>query len=237
MKDVSKETMVQLVTFIYTGEVSVPPETMTEFLKTAEALKIKGLAGGYSHSQLLKSVREQPVQAKSSKGVQFQSSQINRNRAEHSSESQSTIDTPTTSHQQVKQEQHDDEQFSDGISLSSERSNAYGMDNDSIDSIDRHNDDNAGDDDENQTTNTESNEPMAKRAKPNEGISSHGSLYQSIMVLIYFILCFQKFVKRLTMWLRTFRKVKRALNICIMAVTNSFPIKFQVNQQNNVGIA
>lgn len=41
MKDVSKETMVQLVTFIYTGEVNVPPESMTEFLKTAEALKIK----------------------------------------------------------------------------------------------------------------------------------------------------------------------------------------------------
>lgn len=85
MKDVAKEVMLQLVTFIYTGEVNVPPKSLTEFLKMAESLKIKVLAGG-DYSQLLNPVREQPthptpIDANSNR-AQFQSSQINRNRTE-----------------------------------------------------------------------------------------------------------------------------------------------------------
>lgn len=44
LKDISRQTMENLITFMYTGEVNVPPESLTEFLQTADALKIKGLA-------------------------------------------------------------------------------------------------------------------------------------------------------------------------------------------------
>lgn len=150
---------------------------MTEFIKTAEALKIKGLAGS-DYSQLLNSVREQATHPTSvdanREGFQFQSSQINRNRAEALSRTQS-IDTPTTSHQQQVKEEPDDEQLTDANSSSSKKSNAYGMDNDFIDSMDRQNDDDVDVCDVNngnQTANSESNEPIAKRAKQYEGMKS-----------------------------------------------------------------
>lgn len=47
MKDVSKQTLEQLITFIYCGEVNVGKENVTEFLRTAKELKIKGFSDGY----------------------------------------------------------------------------------------------------------------------------------------------------------------------------------------------
>lgn len=49
MKDVSKQTLEDLITFIYYGEVNVEHGNLDEFQKTAAALKIKGLA---SHSNI-----------------------------------------------------------------------------------------------------------------------------------------------------------------------------------------
>lgn len=46
MKDVSKQTIEDLITFIYCGEVKVAQENVDDFLQTAAALKIKGLADG-----------------------------------------------------------------------------------------------------------------------------------------------------------------------------------------------
>lgn len=46
MTDVSKQTVENLITFIYCGEVKVPQENVDDFLKTAKALDIKGLADG-----------------------------------------------------------------------------------------------------------------------------------------------------------------------------------------------
>lgn len=44
MKDVSKQTLERLITFIYCGEVNVGQGNVTEFLHMANELKIKGLA-------------------------------------------------------------------------------------------------------------------------------------------------------------------------------------------------
>lgn len=43
MKDVSYVAMRDLLTFMYQGEVQVNQEQLTTFIKTAEALQIKGL--------------------------------------------------------------------------------------------------------------------------------------------------------------------------------------------------
>lgn len=43
MKDVSYTAMNDLLTFMYQGEVQVNQEQLTMFIKTAEALQIKGL--------------------------------------------------------------------------------------------------------------------------------------------------------------------------------------------------
>lgn len=43
MKDVSKQALENLITFIYCGEVKVYQENFEEFLNTAKALEIKGL--------------------------------------------------------------------------------------------------------------------------------------------------------------------------------------------------
>lgn len=44
MTDVSKQTIEDLITFIYCGKVKVPQANVDDFLKTAKAMKIKGLA-------------------------------------------------------------------------------------------------------------------------------------------------------------------------------------------------
>ncbi|XP_072393813.1 uncharacterized protein [Diabrotica undecimpunctata] len=45
MKDVSYEALSDLLQFMYQGEVQVSQENLTTFIKTAEALQIKGLTG------------------------------------------------------------------------------------------------------------------------------------------------------------------------------------------------
>lgn len=43
MKDISKRTVVDLITFFYSGEVNVKQSNLENFLSTAKALQIKGL--------------------------------------------------------------------------------------------------------------------------------------------------------------------------------------------------
>lgn len=45
MKDVSYVAMSDLIQFMYQGEVQVSQDNLTTFIKTAEALQIKGLTG------------------------------------------------------------------------------------------------------------------------------------------------------------------------------------------------
>lgn len=45
MKDVSYTAMSDLLQFMYQGEVQVSQENLTRFIKTAEALQVKGLTG------------------------------------------------------------------------------------------------------------------------------------------------------------------------------------------------
>lgn len=43
LKDISHETLADLIAYIYRGEVNIKRENLEEFLKTAKSLKIKGL--------------------------------------------------------------------------------------------------------------------------------------------------------------------------------------------------
>lgn len=52
LKDVSKQTLEDLITFIYSGEVDVKQENLAELLKTAKALEIKGLVDDSYATQL-----------------------------------------------------------------------------------------------------------------------------------------------------------------------------------------
>lgn len=45
LKDVSASALDQLLTFMYRGEVSVRQDELNSFIKTGEALQIKGLTG------------------------------------------------------------------------------------------------------------------------------------------------------------------------------------------------
>lgn len=75
MKDVSKQTLEDLMTFIYRGEVNVNQDNLEEFFNTAKSLEIKGLTdGNYAQSfnvQAPKSSSSEPAQ----NGFQYQSSQ------------------------------------------------------------------------------------------------------------------------------------------------------------------
>lgn len=78
MKDVSKQTLEDLITFIYYGEVNVEHGNFDEFQKTAAALKIKGLNGILNHSKSsvgLDFTRATPVVHN---GSQYQSTQTIR---------------------------------------------------------------------------------------------------------------------------------------------------------------
>lgn len=88
MKDISKQILEDLITFIYSGKVDVKQENLAELLKTAKALEIKGLGDDSYATQLpipqkeLNSVWSPPVYDKS----QFQSTQtVWRNRFSASS--------------------------------------------------------------------------------------------------------------------------------------------------------
>lgn len=51
LKDISKKAIIDLITYIYRGEVNVEQECLEEFMNTAHALNIKGLADcNYSQS-------------------------------------------------------------------------------------------------------------------------------------------------------------------------------------------
>lgn len=78
MKGVSKQTMADLMTFIYTGEVNVDSNSLADFLQSSKELEIKGLSGiMYQQS----SVQVQPMQSSYDKpgrnGEQFQTTRIN----------------------------------------------------------------------------------------------------------------------------------------------------------------
>lgn len=70
MKDVSRECLAELITFIYTGEVNVKECNLKDFLSIANALEIKGLA--YENST-------QPADPlANTNGLQYQSMQTLR---------------------------------------------------------------------------------------------------------------------------------------------------------------
>jgi hypothetical protein len=50
MKDIKSSEMKALLNFMYKGEVNVSQSSLSEFLKTAEALKIRGLTEGCDNS-------------------------------------------------------------------------------------------------------------------------------------------------------------------------------------------
>lgn len=83
MKDVSKQTLERLITFIYCGEVNVGQENVTEFLHMAKELKIKGLADEPHENSNVNHNSESPatdVTGSSSvfNGRQYQSTQTSR---------------------------------------------------------------------------------------------------------------------------------------------------------------
>lgn len=80
MKDISKQTMASLMAFMYKGEVDVKRDLLLDFMNTAKALKIKGLADDRfsfkpGKQQLAQSTRHGAIHG----AVQYQSSQMNRN--------------------------------------------------------------------------------------------------------------------------------------------------------------
>lgn len=64
MKDVSYVALSDLLQFMYQGEVQVSQENLTTFIKTAEALQIKGLTGdgnGSADTDPIETPQEKPV--------------------------------------------------------------------------------------------------------------------------------------------------------------------------------
>lgn len=74
MKDVSKQTLQNLLTFIYRGEVKVNRDDLNEFITIANSLKIKGLAD----DNFDLSFNFPAAKPSSSKPFQYQSSQMAR---------------------------------------------------------------------------------------------------------------------------------------------------------------
>lgn len=76
MKDVSSRNLQDLITFIYCGKVNINADDLNEFLKTAKALKIKGLDDDeITHSQPIPLTssghgRSQPKRAKHQSKIQ-----------------------------------------------------------------------------------------------------------------------------------------------------------------------
>lgn len=100
MKDVSKQTMESLMSFMYKGEVDVKRDLLLDFMNTAQALKIKGLAddrfsfksGNQQQQQPTQSVQHEAVHG----AIQYQSSNVNRN----NSAAMTHQNQPATIHEQ-----------------------------------------------------------------------------------------------------------------------------------------
>lgn len=75
MKDMSKQTIEDLITFIYCGEVKVPHKNVDDFLKTAKVLKIKGLADGRYENAFDSLASTSTWSAPAYNRLQYQSSQ------------------------------------------------------------------------------------------------------------------------------------------------------------------
>lgn len=76
MKDVSKETMAELIKYMYTGEVQVEQDTLNDFLNAAKSLAIKGATDDSFLEQRSSSfsIRNQSTHDI----IEYRSSQINR---------------------------------------------------------------------------------------------------------------------------------------------------------------
>lgn len=74
MKDISKQTIEDLIKFMYGGEVNVEQDDLQDFFMAANALQIKGLDDGFNkfHSQMYQSSSIKPH-----KRLQYQSTQTN----------------------------------------------------------------------------------------------------------------------------------------------------------------
>lgn len=74
MKDVSKETLEDLITFIYSGQVDVKQEHLEDFFNTAKALDINGLTdGGYANSYDMQPAEPNSFVKRTYEGAQYQS--------------------------------------------------------------------------------------------------------------------------------------------------------------------
>lgn len=78
MKDVSKRTLEDLIKFIYSGEVNVGQDGLEEFLSTAKALEIKGIADENASSSFDGQASESKWSMPAHTGFQYQSSRSMR---------------------------------------------------------------------------------------------------------------------------------------------------------------
>lgn len=84
MKDVSKQTLEDLIKFIYTGEANVAQDNLEEFFDTAKALEINGITDDGN----IQGVSNSPSSARSTyNGLQFQSTQTIRYQSQSSTSS------------------------------------------------------------------------------------------------------------------------------------------------------
>lgn len=85
MRDITKQTVEDLITFIYCGEVKVHQENVNDFLKTAKALKLNGLADECYEQTFDFGVSTSTWSAPAHNRLQYQSSQTNHvsNSANH----------------------------------------------------------------------------------------------------------------------------------------------------------
>lgn len=79
MKDVSKQTVHNLITYIYRGEIDVNAKDLEEFINTAKALKLSGLTQEHE----IQVIHPQPLQTTLAStptynGLQYQASQTIR---------------------------------------------------------------------------------------------------------------------------------------------------------------
>lgn len=103
MKDVSKQTLHDLMTFIYRGEVNVTRANLEHFLNTAKVLKIKGLTDECPSHAFEYQTSTPSCSTPAHNGCQFQSSHTIR--IQSPANEQTFSDSVLPSYQQPQQQQ------------------------------------------------------------------------------------------------------------------------------------
>lgn len=121
LKDVSKETLEDLITFIYSGQVDVKQEHLEDFFQTAKALDIKGLtAGGYANSDDMQPTVPNSFVKQTFEGAQYQSTRT----IPVPNQTKSKRSEPSQYETQINQHQHNYEY--DVVNEFNVNSNEYG---------------------------------------------------------------------------------------------------------------